>query len=92
MKGVCPWLFRFYPASDARVSPVQNIFFPHCTLIQFMCPHSPPTLAGSRAGPSVLVCVSPGVVQSHGGGPEKVESGGLVATSDCRKGVLGEYK
>ncbi len=52
MKGFLPWLVRwaghagtsdFCPAPlAALVGPVQNIyFFPHHTLFQFICPHSP---------------------------------------------------
>ncbi len=34
--------------------------FPHRTLINFMCLHRPAAWAGSRAGPPVSKCVSPG--------------------------------
>ncbi len=62
MKGVLPWLVRwacradsrdFYSALAALVGPVQNIFFPHRTLFQFLCPHRPAGWAGSRAGSPV---------------------------------------
>jgi hypothetical protein len=62
MKGVLPWLVRwarragsrdFYPALAALVNLVKNIFFPHSTLLQFMCPHRPATWASSRTGPPV---------------------------------------
>jgi hypothetical protein len=51
-KWKVPWLIHwahgassryFYPAEPARVSAVQNIFFPHRTLFHFMCPHHPAT-------------------------------------------------
>jgi hypothetical protein len=69
MKGVLPWLVRwarhagtrdFYPGLAALVSPITKYFFPHHTLFQFMCTHRPATWAGSRAGPPVSECVSPG--------------------------------
>jgi hypothetical protein len=50
MKGVLRWLVRwarhtgtrdFYPAMAALVNPVQKDFFPHRTLIQFVCPYHP---------------------------------------------------
>ncbi len=40
--------------------PITKYFFPHRALFQFMCPHRPETWAGSRAGPPVSECVSPG--------------------------------
>ncbi len=68
MKGVLPWLvcwarragtWDFFSPLEALVSPVQNSFFPHRTLFQFMCPHRPTTWVGSRAGPPICECVSP---------------------------------
>jgi hypothetical protein len=60
MKEVLPWFFRwacragtrdFCYALAALIGPVQNIIFLIVTLhIQFLCPHRPATLAGSRAG------------------------------------------
>jgi hypothetical protein len=50
MSGILPWLVRwarrastkiFCLALDALVGPVQNIFFPHRTLFQIICPHRP---------------------------------------------------
>ncbi len=57
-----PWSVRwalhagtrhFSLALAALVGPVQNLFFPHCTLFQFIFPHRPATWAGSRAGSPV---------------------------------------
>jgi hypothetical protein len=59
MKRVLPWLVRwacragtrhFGPALAALVGSVQNIFFPHRTLFQFICPYRPASWADSRAG------------------------------------------
>jgi hypothetical protein len=63
MKGVRPWLVRwarrvatrdFYPALAALVSPVQNIFFPHRALFQFMFPHRRATWAGQSCRAAFL--------------------------------------
>jgi hypothetical protein len=43
----------FCSALAALVGPVQNIFFPHLTLFQFLCLHRPASWAGSRAGSPV---------------------------------------
>ncbi len=60
--GFLSWLVRwacsagirdFCSALAALVGPVQNIFFPHHTLLQFLCPHRPAMWAGSRAGSPV---------------------------------------
>jgi hypothetical protein len=58
IEKILPWLVRwacrastrdFCPALAALVDTVQ-IFFPHCTLFQLICPHRPASLAGSRDG------------------------------------------
>ncbi len=68
MKGGPSWLVRWAlragtrdicPALAALVGPVQNIFFPHCTLFQLICPHRPASWAGSRSGLAVSSFVSP---------------------------------
>ncbi len=69
MKGVLPWLVRralragtrdFFPALASLVSPVENIFFPHRTLFQFVYPMTQqPGWPGSRAEPPFSECVSP---------------------------------
>jgi hypothetical protein len=62
MKGGLPWLVRlalragtkdFCPALAVLVGPVQNIFFSHRTLFQFICPHRSVSWTGSRAGSPV---------------------------------------
>jgi hypothetical protein len=62
MKGALPWLVRwarravtrnFCPALTALVGLIQN-FFPHCTLVHFICPLRPARWAGSRAGSPVF--------------------------------------
>ncbi len=59
MKGVLGWFVGlvgvrdFCSAMAALVGPVQNIFFPHRTLFQLLCPLHPASWAGSRAGPPV---------------------------------------
>ncbi len=48
----------FCSALAALVGLVQNIFFPHRTLFQCLCPHRPASWAGSRAGSPVPQYVS----------------------------------
>ncbi len=69
MEGVPPWLVRPWARRAGTRdfilpwllwSALNKLFFPHHTLFQFMCPHRPATWAGSRAGPPVSKCVSPG--------------------------------
>ncbi len=57
MKGVLPWGFdgykRFLFYLGCSSQPSTKYFFPHCTLLQFLCPRRPASWAGSRAGSPV---------------------------------------
>jgi hypothetical protein len=62
MKGGLSWLGPWaYPAGTryycfalaALVGQIQNIFCPHRTLYQPLCPHPPASWTGSRAGSPV---------------------------------------
>ncbi len=58
LKGVLPWLIRWSYRAGTRdflsclgcFSWPSTIFFHHCTLFHFVCPHRPASWAGSRAG------------------------------------------
>jgi hypothetical protein len=59
MKGVLSWLVRwacragardFCSALAAPVGTVQNIYFPHRTLFQFLCP------IAQQAGRAAMLC------------------------------------
>ncbi len=64
---ILPWLVRWTCAGtrDFYTSLTAKYFFRRCALFQFMCPHRPATLAGSRAGPPVSECVSPGNTKDY---------------------------
>jgi hypothetical protein len=68
MKGIFPWLVRwacravtrdFCSALTALVGPVRTkYFFPHRTLLKFLCPHRSASWAGRHAGSPVSKYVS----------------------------------